>query len=191
MRTLGVLLIVVLVPFVVVGCGGTPGAPGAQETRGARITSSPAMAQLRADLAAAGKHVPEFFTAAGTVPASARQSGEMTPQNLMSALTLGVWSPVRSVPRDRAMWFECYLSDGDYPTDVSVTRTSGDPDLFVFSPLYFDYPDESLRLIGYSVRVGSDSVGSFYPQDWGGGPGRFIAAVVGCQNSNGFRIRFW
>lgn len=191
MRSVTVLLMVSLLPLALLGCGGSPEELAGQETRGSRITASPSMAQLRADLAAAGKHLPAFLNADGTVPAAARQSGEMMPQNLMSVLAFNVWSPTRNVPRDRAMWFECYLSSGTFPTDVSVTRTSGDPDLYVFSPLYFDEPEASLQLIGYSMRVGNDAVGSFYPEDWGSGPGRFIAAVAGCQNSNGFRIKFW
>lgn len=193
MRTALALLTVILVPVVLLGCGGGSPTqdPAGQETRGPRITQSPTLDQLRADLAAAGKPMPEFLAGGGTWPAAAPRSDEITTQNLMSALSLTVWSPARTVARNRVMWFECYLSSGTYPTDVALYRTAGDPDLFVFSPLDYNYPEDSLQLIGYSVDAGSDAVGSFYPEDWANGPGRFVAAVYGYQSTNSFRIRFW
>lgn len=191
MRTFTFMLVVVAVPFVLFGCGGSPTqeiGPASEDPRGAPITQSPAIEQLRAELATLGKPMPDFIAADGTVDPSAADAGEMSTASMMTGAVLFDWTNLLTVKRNRVNWIECNLTDRSYWTDVYVDTYQGDPDLFVFSPLrYSSEPGDSLQLIGYDARVGDGHVGSFRPSDWGG-TGRVIAAVWGYNTAT---TKFW
>ena len=192
-RLSAVVAALCLVALVATGCGGTGPGPALPAKDGNIITESPSLEQLRADLAAAGKPLPDFM-ADGLIEPSELRGDVMTPAGYMGVCTLHNWYLSRQCIAHRTQWYECSLQDVDYPTDVSVADKGGDPDLYVFTPMRgvsLD-PANSLKLIGYSCSSSADEhVGSFYPRDWDG-KGRFIAAVYAFGSSNAtFDIRWW
>jgi len=92
----------------------------------------------------------------------------------MPVLAYDQWAYGKSVPNKRVNWFEPNLTSTqwlDHPTDVYIGTTSGDADLFVFSPFRYSVTAPSApQLIGYSVEEEEyDHVGGFYPSDRGVG----------------------
>jgi hypothetical protein len=164
------------------GCGGGSGpATTEPEKSGNRITSPATMAQLQADLQVLGKTMPEFLQdGAPDVQANTR--------TLLEVLPFGRWTTTRSVPRGRAQWYEVNLTRNYYPTDVAMDARSGDPDVYIFSPLR-TYGDESLIWVGYDISTRDANVGSFYPADFGG-TGRYLIAVYGYTAAT-FRLKVW
>jgi hypothetical protein len=180
MRILALLCAVVLVPIVIMGCGGDATQTGTTSfpARGPEIAQTPTTAQVAAAYAAAGKAVPDFLTEAA--PAS-------TSRALMTALTLSIWSSSQSVASGRTSWYEANCTSTTHPYDAYIDWISGDPDLFVFSPMRWS--GTRLQLIGYSIGgVGSDEhVGSWYASRYG--TGRYIIAVYGYTSSS-YRVGF-
>ncbi|MEN6546517.1 MAG: hypothetical protein ABFE07_10780 [Armatimonadia bacterium] len=165
------------------GCGGGSGGSSSTEPEksGNRITTPATMAQLQADLQVLGKTMPEFLQeGAPDVQANTR--------TLLELLPFGSWTSTRSVPRGRAQWFEVNLTRNYYPTDVAMDARSGDPDLYIFSPLR-TYGDESLVWVGYDIGTGDSNIGSFYPSDFGG-TGRYLIAVYGYSAAT-FKLKIW
>ena len=183
MRALLVVAVLLVLAVVLTGCAGTSTDPsGTWPARGVTIVSSPTLDEVRASYAELGKEMPAFLE-------SAQDPAEVSVQNLMTNLVFGYYSAYSNVARGRVSWFEQNCTSASYPTDVSCQVTSGDPDLFVFTP--FRYSTNQMSLIGYSNGYGDEHVGSFYPSSWGG-RGRFIAAVYGYgSGTNRFRVGFY
>lgn len=181
---LAVMALVLSGLMLITGCGGSGSSPAAcgpetdQPRSAAVLTESPTLEQVRAALQQLGKPLPEFLAEdAPAVPATA-PAGQVSPQAYMTVLTLNRWLCGQTVEARRTQWYECNLTSLRNLTDVYVVDRSGDPDLYVFSPLRPGNPDYSLELIGYSAGNWDEQVGSFITRDWGG-PGRFVIAVYG------------
>jgi hypothetical protein len=177
-RSATLVSLVVLLPIVFMGCGGTSGTQPGDDS----IVNSPTLEQLRADCAALGKPFPAFLEE--TQPA-------MTTQALLPTLALGELSSLETVPQGRVSWFECSLTDVNHGTYVRTHSENGDADLFVFSPMRFSDGTSRLKLIGYDISPSKlNTVGPFFPRSWGGA-GRFIAAVYGYATNNRCYVKFW
>ncbi len=182
-----------LLSVVLAGCGGSGAglAPAKEPPRaGATLTQSPSLEEVQAALAAIGKPLPEFLAGGVEVPLPpAPAEGAVAPQAYMTVLSLDRWLYNQYVDRGRTQWYECNLTSRYALTDVYVWRRSGDPDLYVFSPLRPGTPSRSLRLVGYSAGYGDEQVGSFITADWGG-PGRFVIAVYGYSSAR-YDLKIW
>ena len=194
MKTWMVLPLILMVSALVAGCGGGGSPTDSEQVMprgGEMIAPEQVMAALTADLAELGKPAPDFLNPeAGAVNPAQVGDGEVSPMAYMTGLTLGWLLRSQSVSSGRVQWYEFNVTNRLALTDVVVFPVSGDPDLYVFSPLRPDPAKPSLKLVGYSIRTyGNDQVGSFKANDWGG-PGRFIAAVYG-YNSAQFHLKAW
>ena len=165
------------------GCGGstsgplTPATPGPARSD-VTVTQSPTLEQVQATLAAQGKELPDFLAGGTQVAPPTTPPGEVSPASYMTLLYLNRYLFGQTVSSRRTQWYECNLTSWTTLTDVYVVDRSGDPDLYVFSPLRPGIPASSLKLIGYSAGDREEQVGSFITRDWGG-PGRFVIAVYG------------
>lgn len=181
---LAVMALVLSGLMLITGCGGSGSSPAAcgpetdQPRSAAVLTESPTLEQVRAALEKLGKPLPEFLTEGAPAVPAAAPAGQVSPQAYMTVLTLNRWLCGQTVEARRTQWYECNLTSLRNLTDVYVVDRSGDPDLYVFSPLRPGNPDYSLELIGYSAGNWDEQVGSFITRDWGG-PGRFVIAVYG------------
>jgi hypothetical protein len=181
--------------LLVAGCGGsTPGTsgPAIEPARAAAtLTQSPTLAQLKATLVAVGKPLPDFLDGSAPAVTPVAPAGQVSPASYMTNFVLGRWMYSQYVDSHRTQWYECILNNPYNLTDVYVRDLSGDPDLFVFSPLRPGNASNSLELIGYSVSDGlvNEQVGSFTAADWHGA-GRFVVAVWGYTNSH-YDLRIW
>jgi len=177
MRRLILIGLVVLVPVVIMGCGGSSTSAGGDvfPAKGPEITQAPTMEQVTAAYAAAGKPVPDFLNEA-VQPAAE----PISTRSLMAALSMTYWSAYETLSRDRVSWFEANATSATHLYDAYVNTTSGDPDLFVFSPMR--WTGTRLQLIGYSIAdPGHDEhVGSFKTTRYG--TGRYIIAVYAYSN---------
>lgn len=185
MRTL-IIVAMAGLAAVLSGCGGGSGDTGAPastepEKSGNMITSAATMAELQADLQVLGKTMPEFLS--NPAPAA-----EIQTRSILEVLPFNKWTTTRSVPRGRVQWYEVNLTRGYYPTDVSMDMRTGDPDLYIFSPLR-THGDDSLIWVGYDIEGGDANLGSFYPANFGG-TGRYMIAVYGYTAAT-FRLRIW
>jgi hypothetical protein len=186
------------------GCGGGSSArPAGDPTppkRSAQLTQPVSLEQLAADLAAVGKSMPDFLPTPQPTsrldllptPPSARD----TTRAVLPTLSFNRWLTGQSVARGRTSWFEINLINETYPYDVAIRPTWGDPDLFVFEPVWVGSIVEDgydrIELIGYSVNDrGDDQVGSFAPEYWGGS-GRYLVVVYGyAYGTNRFSVIYW
>ena len=192
---LAVLALVVSALLLVAGCGGSAVGTSGRAIEPARaavtLTQSPTLAQLKAALVAAGKPLPDFLDGSAPAVTPVAPSGQVSPASYMTNFVLGHWMYNQYVDSHRTQWYECILNSNTNLTDVYVRDLSGDPDLFVFSPLRPGNATRSLRLIGYSVGDGlvNEQVGSFTAGAWNG-TGRFVIAVWGYTNSH-YDLRIW
>ena len=147
--------------------------------KGPEILQPPTPEQLTAAFAAAGKPVPSFLKDS-VQPAAQPGDQPIGTRSLMAALTSTFYTAYESLTKDRVSWFEANATNTTNPYDVYVDTLSGDPDLFVFSPMRWS--GTRLQLIGYSIAdPGLDEqVGSFYAKKFG--TGRYIVAVYAYSN---------
>ena len=192
---LATVTLVVSALLLVAGCGGSGSGTTATLVEPARaaltLTQSPTLAQLQADLAKAGKPLPDFMADGTQIAAPTSPAGQVAPASYMTNFVLGHWMYNQYTDFHRIQWYECILNSSSALTDVFVQDRSGDPDLFVFSPLRPGNATKSLRLIGYSVGDGlvNEQVGSFTAGAWNG-PGRFVIAVWGYSSST-YDLKIW
>jgi hypothetical protein len=177
------------------GCGGSGSGGVLTPLDPARsaitITQSPTLDQVKAALAQVGKPLPDFLGGGAVAASAIAPADQVSPASYMTVLTLGHWLNYQSVAYHRVQWYECQLNNLSNLTDVYVYWRSGDPDLYVFSPLRTGTPKNSLRLIGFSAKDGakSEQVGSFTAGPWNGA-GRFVIAVYGYATSS-YDVKIW